>query len=59
MMSKSGFTFGEQETIRRSREPTVITSASDKAESTEESTEEATVFTDDLGLFMAMMLLED
>ena len=45
---------GENET-RRSKEPTVIKTASGMAE----STEEATGYVDDLDVFVTMMLLED
>ena len=39
MVSKNELTTGEKDTNRRSKEPTVITSASSKAESTEEATD--------------------
>ena len=55
MMSKNEVTSGEKDTIRRSKEPTVITTASGQAE----STEEATVYFCGLGVFVTMMLLED
>ena len=48
-------TSGEKDTIRRSKEPAVITTAVGKAE----STEEATVYANDLDVFVTMMLLED
>ena len=54
MMSKNELTSGEKDTIRRSNEPTAITTASGKAE----STEEATVHVNDLNVFVTMMLLE-
>ena len=47
MMSKTEVTFGEKDTIRRSKEPTVITTVSGKAE----STDDATVYVNDLDLF--------
>ena len=55
MMSKSELTSGEKDTLRRSKESTVITTASGKAE----STQEATVYVDDLHVFVTMMLLAD
>ena len=54
MMSKNEITSGEKETIIRSKEPTVITTANGKAE----STQEATVYVNDLDAFITMMLLE-
>ena len=54
-MSKNEFTSGDKDTIRRSKETTVITTASGKAE----STEEATVYVYDLDVLVAMVLLED
>ena len=54
-MSKNELTSGEKDAIRRSREPTVITTTSGKAE----STQEATVYVNDLDVFAAIMLLED
>ena len=55
MMSQSELTSGENDTIRRSEKPTVITTAIGKAD----STEEATVYFDDLDVFVTMMVLED
>ena len=55
MLNKNELTSGEKDTIRRSNEPTVITTANGKAE----STEEATVYVNDLDVFVTMMLLED
>ena len=55
MMSRSELTSGEKDTIRRSKEPTIITTTSGEAE----STEEATVYVNDLDVFVTMMLLED
>ena len=45
MMSKNDLTPGDKGAIRKSKEPTVVTAASAKAE----STEEATVYVDDFG----------
>ena len=55
MMRKNELISGEKDTIRRSKEPTVITTASGKAESTEETT----VHVNDLDVIATMMLLED
>ena len=55
MMSQDEVTSGEKDTIRRSREPTVITNANGQVE----KTEEATVYVNDLDVFDIMMLLED
>ena len=55
MMIKYGFTSGENGTIRRSHGSAVITTASGKAE----LTQEATLYVNDLDVFVAMMLLED
>ena len=56
MMSKNDeLTSGENDTIERSKEPTVNTTANGKAE----STEEATVYVNDLNVFVVMMLLKD
>ena len=55
MMSKNELTSGEKETIRRSKEPTVITTARGAAE----STEEATVYVNNLDVFVTMMHLKD
>ena len=54
MMRKNELTSGEKDT-RRSKETTAITTANGKAE----STEEATVYINDLDVFVTMMLLED
>ena len=54
MMSKNKLTSGEKDTIRRSSEHPVITTANGKAE----STEEATVFVNDLDVFVTVMLFE-
>ena len=55
MMSKNELTSGEQDTVRRSKEPTVITTANGKAE----STEQATVYVNNLDVFATMILLKD
>ena len=55
MMRKNEVTSGEKGIIRRSREPTVIMIAKGEAE----STEEATVYTNDLDASVTLMLLED
>ena len=55
LMSKNELTFGEKDTIRRSKQPTVNKTANGKAE----STEEATLYVNDLDIFVTMMLLED
>ena len=55
MMSKNEVTSSEKDTIRRSKEHIVTTTANGKAE----STEEATVHDNDLDVFVTMMLLED
>ena len=56
MMSKNELTPFEKDNIRRSKEPTVIImTANGKAE----STEEATVYVDDFGVFVTLMLFED
>ena len=55
MMSKNELPLGEKDTIRRSKEPTVITTSTGKAE----STEEATVCDNDLDAVVTMMLTED
>ena len=55
VMSKSAVTSDESETVRKSKEPTVIMPANGKAK----STEEAAVYVDDLDVFIIMMLLED
>ena len=55
MMSKNELTSSEKGTIRRSKTPTVITTANGEAE----WTEEATVYSGDLYVFVTMMLLED
>ena len=55
MMSKSALTSGEKDTIGRSKEPTVTKSANGKAE----STEEVTVYVNDLDVSVTMNLLED
>ena len=55
MMSKNELTSGEKDTIRRSSEHPVITTANGKAE----STEEATMYVNDLDVSVTMMLLED
>ena len=47
MMRKSELTSGEQDTIRRSSEPTIITTTNGKAESTEETP----VYVNDCGRF--------
>ena len=54
MLSINQLSSGEKDSIRKSREPAVITTSSDKAE----STEEATVYVDDFDVFATMMLLE-
>ena len=54
-MSESEITSGEKETIIKSKEPTVIPTASGKAE----PTEEATVYVNDLDVFVRTMLLGD
>ena len=54
-MSKNEFAPGENRTIRRSKEPTFITSASGQAE----STDEATVNVNDSDFLVIMMLVED
>ena len=53
--SKGELTSDQKDTIRRSKEPTVITSANRKPA----STEEATVHGNDLDVFVTMILLED
>ena len=53
MMSKQELTLGGKETIRKSKEPTVIATADGKAE----STEDATVYVNDLGRFTAVLSL--
>ena len=55
MMSKSELTSGEKDTITRSKELIVITTAIGEAV----STEDATVYVNDLDVFVTMMLLED
>ena len=50
-MSKNELTSGENDTIRRSTEPTIITTARGKAE----STEEATAYVNDLHVIVSMM----
>ena len=55
MMSKNELTSGEKDTIRQSKEPSVITTASGEAE----WTEEATVCVNDLDVCVTMMLLVD
>ena len=55
IMIKNELTSGEKDTIRRSKEPTAITTGSGKAE----STEEATVCVNVLDVFVTMMLVED
>ena len=55
MMSKHELTSGQKSSIRRSKEPTVVTTANGKVE----SMEEATVFVKDLDVFVTMVLLED
>ena len=52
IMSESQFSSGEKDTLRRSKEPTVITTANGKAESTEEAV-------NDLDVLVTVMLLED
>ena len=54
-LSKNELTCGDKDTIRRSRESTVNTTASGKAE----STEEARVYVNDLVVSVTMVLLED
>ena len=54
MTRKNELTSGERDT-RRSKEVTASTTANGKAE----STEEATVYINDLVVFVTMMLLED
>ena len=53
--SENKLTSGDKDTIRRSREPTVNTTASGKAE----STEEGRVYVNDLVVSVTMVLLED
>ena len=48
-------TLSEKGTIRKSKEPTVLMTVSGNAE----STEQATVYPVDLGVFVMMLLLED
>ena len=55
MMSKNQLPFGGKDTIWRSTEPTVITTASGMAE----STEEATVYVNHLDACVTMVLRED
>ena len=55
MMSLNELWFGEEDTIRKSTELTVIMTAGGTAE----SSEEPTVFVNDLDVFVTMMLLED
>ena len=56
MIKNDELTSGENDTIERSEEPTVNTTANGKAE----STEEATVYVNnDLDVFVAMMPLKD
>ena len=55
MTSKNELTSDEKDTIRRSTEPTTITTANGKAQ----STEEAAVYAIDLDVVVTMMLLED
>ena len=55
MMSKNEFASCEKDPIRRSKGPTVITTANGKAE----STEEATAYVNDLDVFLTMTMLED
>ena len=54
MMSKSDLTSGEKDTIRRSKEPTVITTAGGKAESTAETT----VYVNEMDVWVTTMILE-
>ena len=54
LMSKCELTSGETDTIRRSKEPTLITTANGKAE----STEEVTVHVNDMDVSVTVMLLE-
>ena len=53
MLSKNELICGEKDTIRRSKEPTVITTANGKAD----STEEATVYVNDLDVFVTIVLM--
>ena len=55
MMRNNELTSGEEDTISRSKEPTVITTAGGKAE----PTEEVAVYVNDLDVFVTKMLLED
>ena len=55
MISKNELASGQRDTIRKSKEPTVIMPANGKAEPTEEATENV----NDLGVFFTVMLLED
>ena len=55
MMSKIELLSGEKDTIRKSKQPTVIMTANGKAE----STEAAPVHVNDLDCFVSTMLLED
>ena len=56
MMSKTDLTSGEKDTIRRSKKPTVITTASGSRQSRRKK---ATVYVNDLDVFVTMRLLED
>ena len=55
MMNKNELTSGETNTSRRSKEATGTTTANGKAE----STEEATVYDNELDVFVTVMLVED
>ena len=54
MMSKNGLTSGEKDSIRRSKEPTVVTIADGEAE----STEDATVYVNDLDVVCRKQAVE-
>ena len=55
MMSKNALTSGERENTRKEKETAVIMTANGKAA----TTEEATVYVDDVDVFVTVMLLED
>ena len=55
MLSKKDLTSDELETLRRSRNPTVVVTANGKVQ----TNEEAQVYVHDLGLFVIVQLLED